>query len=982
MKNLVVTSPAFENGKAIPVEYARDGDNVSPPLQIEGIPENASSLVLIVDDTETSRGTWNHWVVWNIPLTARIEEGKAPGVEGINDFKKRSYDGPCPPSGTHKYLFKVYALDVMLNLSSNSREADIISAMEEHILAKGELLGLYTKRERYGEAVWFQRYRFPISLPGEPLDSLSPKFDDLFVRLSIYDELDTYLANIREQHGKFWISSPYGGSGKSTMLSYAARFLYKQITTLRALPFSFAVPKTDYEAGETKSVQHKFIKNFLKEFLRIDSNLMEASKVFQLTLPDNVLKVLELFQSRKDGVRKFEKALVSLNVEELESKFHEVLDQGLLPLKEGGYFSKYVLLIDEMDKLPTDEVLSFLSGNQRLFEVLYRTYGFVVFFAGHDSWVERIVTGTEYNYYQGKVFRIPPFVNPADVQRLVEVNLLQHCSILSSDIPLTERGYAKIQELTQGIPRRILLLVTSVMNEGVAKKTPRMGSSFVEEVSITEEHSARAVKYLEDHYNTVVKLKRAIEKKLDQVLYIFYNCPDHRLLKTLDTNLYVRTKTLGVEWTDAQWSEQVLSLVYMDCLENKDSYRELSGDIVGLFDTLSEHPTFIEKLVPGIVRKMKELKPTIEIAKLNYKDVIDSIFDISPSTWFSKEQILERFSDKSLVITIAAARRPRSLKEFIDAEFERAFESYLTSNDKNPKLIIASEKGEQLYRKLPANMSEDDKILLRLGNKELVEDYIGLVLDMKVCDHRAIDDVDRFLENMISLIGQPKKMEPLRGVIRTRKRHEIFDNLAFRQELKNRFDFYLRETKQACPSTEIVRETAKQIFRGLFELYMKSRSTSPPEQISISPSKPFTHLVELYELIGNLNGPLKILDKDFDIEGFKFFYKLDPSKVREVQILRSRSRLGQTLKEECKEFLDEMRNREIVVEIRILDEKDAIDIHDRYLISPEVVYNTPPWNVINKKLGDILRVENGASKTLYFDKVWSRSTNVLKIPIT
>jgi len=146
MKELRITSLAFQNNGVIPAKYTCDGDDLNPPLNIEGIPREAKSLVLIVDDPDASMGTWVHWVVWNIPPIERIEENSVPGVEGLNDFRKHSYGGPCPPSGTHRYFFKIYAVDAKLDLIANSRKEDVERAMEGHILAKGEIVGLYRRR--------------------------------------------------------------------------------------------------------------------------------------------------------------------------------------------------------------------------------------------------------------------------------------------------------------------------------------------------------------------------------------------------------------------------------------------------------------------------------------------------------------------------------------------------------------------------------------------------------------------------------------------------------------------------------------------------------------------------------------------------------------------------------------------------------------------------------------------------------------------
>jgi Raf kinase inhibitor-like YbhB/YbcL family protein len=145
MKKLSVESLAFENNKLIPAKYTCDGDDVNPPLTIEGIPEEAKTLALIVDDPDAPMGTWNHWIVWNIPPTGKIEENTVPGTEGTNTAREHSYGGPCPPYGTHRYFFKVYALDTKLTLNSDSKKKDVEKAMESHILAKGELVGLYRR---------------------------------------------------------------------------------------------------------------------------------------------------------------------------------------------------------------------------------------------------------------------------------------------------------------------------------------------------------------------------------------------------------------------------------------------------------------------------------------------------------------------------------------------------------------------------------------------------------------------------------------------------------------------------------------------------------------------------------------------------------------------------------------------------------------------------------------------------------------------
>lgn len=146
MIDLAVKSSAFENHTLIPGKYTCDGEEVNPPLTIYGIPAEAKTLVLIVDDPDAGGGTFDHWLVWNISTTGKIDENSTPGTQGINSDGQRGYVGMCPPSGTHRYFFKVFALDVALDLKpASTRKHDLERAMQGHILARGELIGLYNR---------------------------------------------------------------------------------------------------------------------------------------------------------------------------------------------------------------------------------------------------------------------------------------------------------------------------------------------------------------------------------------------------------------------------------------------------------------------------------------------------------------------------------------------------------------------------------------------------------------------------------------------------------------------------------------------------------------------------------------------------------------------------------------------------------------------------------------------------------------------
>jgi len=149
MDQMLLESQAFPHNGMIPPEHTCDGADVNPPLTIRNVPPKSKSLALIVDDPDAPRGTWVHWVVWNIGAdTAEIPANSVPpgSLQGTNDFGKQGYGGPCPPSGTHRYFFKMYALDTSLALTAGATKAQLEEAMKGHILGKAELIGLYRRR--------------------------------------------------------------------------------------------------------------------------------------------------------------------------------------------------------------------------------------------------------------------------------------------------------------------------------------------------------------------------------------------------------------------------------------------------------------------------------------------------------------------------------------------------------------------------------------------------------------------------------------------------------------------------------------------------------------------------------------------------------------------------------------------------------------------------------------------------------------------
>ena len=148
MGEMTISSPAFADNAHIPATYSCDGKDVNPPLHIENVPDGTKSLALIVEDPDASAGIWIHWLVWNInPHAGEIAENTVPreAVVGKNDWHRNSYGGPCPPSGTHRYVFKLYALNAALELAGTASKHELEDAMEGHVLAQAQLVGLYAR---------------------------------------------------------------------------------------------------------------------------------------------------------------------------------------------------------------------------------------------------------------------------------------------------------------------------------------------------------------------------------------------------------------------------------------------------------------------------------------------------------------------------------------------------------------------------------------------------------------------------------------------------------------------------------------------------------------------------------------------------------------------------------------------------------------------------------------------------------------------
>lgn len=146
-RTLLVESPAFNHNGYIPPQYTCDGENISPPIEISDIPADTKTLALIMEDPDAPGKVFDHWLLWNLSPDEPIAERTQEGISGINSFGQTGYGGPCPPSGTHRYFLKIYALDKELPLVTGENKDSLLEAMENHILATGQLIGRYSKKD-------------------------------------------------------------------------------------------------------------------------------------------------------------------------------------------------------------------------------------------------------------------------------------------------------------------------------------------------------------------------------------------------------------------------------------------------------------------------------------------------------------------------------------------------------------------------------------------------------------------------------------------------------------------------------------------------------------------------------------------------------------------------------------------------------------------------------------------------------------------
>lgn len=667
---------------------------------------------------------------------------------------------------------------------------------------------------------WHARYQFPVTFDTGPIVWFNATFDGLFIRLGIYDELDEYLGNIQAQRGKFWVSGPLGGYGKSTMLHYIERKLLSNLHKWDALPFHISVGK------KTPTVEDNFYRNFINQFLKLPEKLSTAEEILRTKLSTDIQKhVLHWFaKSGKHEIRRIQKELATLDVKELERRFDIVMEEVLSRWANLGIFSKYVLLIDEMDKLDAEDVLKFLSGNQDLFQRLYQQFNFVVFISGHASWVERILDGTEYTYYRGHVFRIPPFQDITDVEKLVETRLIRYLHMVPSDNPWTTEGYNELKEMSGGVPRIIIELSELAINEARNRDLATIGPGILKEIIVTE----KSLKPIEDYFHknpeTLLKLRAAVGKRVDRLLYMFYDMPGHRIAKEYDGNLANRTKYLGIELSDADWNKQIRTLVNFDCILDDpfSRNRELAKDICNLFDRLKQHPALIEKIVPTVITKLKRLEPKFPTGKVkppDFQQIIEtSLRSRAEHRWFSKKELFEWFLNSTRIhMYIRACKKVNEREKFAKQVFEGEFKKFIRTIA--PNLMIFGEKSKIYYRRLPEGMKASEYTTLKVfQSRDLIDKYIDFAITPAEYDSGNIKKLDRLIEDILMILAELENVELKHNFLRKKIKWKVFRELKLSSDIRRRLDFYARESKE-YPTKGMIQGISRQIILDLAREY-------------------------------------------------------------------------------------------------------------------------------------------------------------------
>jgi len=384
-------------------------------------------------------------------------------------------------------------------------------------------------------------------------------------------------------------------------------------------------------------------------------------------------------------------------------------------------------------------------------------------------------------------------------------------------------------------------------------------------------------------------------------------------------------------------------------------------------------PKFIEPFLENIDKRIKE-----DISDLpNVKEYVKLLRDYEK---FNQLRLLDE------LVNVGVSNDPSIGRIVVARSITGRYENYVATSpliDEELKISLQEEKASLIQ----SFKTELEEILLKIRNKgfpeiELIksplDEITGWILEIEGTRPLHILLVPWILLRYMRLIKEDEKYVIITTNQSLPSISKIFDTfkgegLVILCKFGNTLFF-----RAVGKRHKVLDEILEELHQNGYEI-QESRASTTIEELEMAPERPFTNLTQVFELMQTLNGSILLLDKHFDEKGFKFLGRLDPRLVSNVKILMSRDHLSRDFKDIFKAFKDEMDNKGVKIELRILDNEDAEKIHDRYIISKNLSYNTPPWNIVHKRLGDILRIKNVESKRRYFNKYWSRAIDALKL---
>jgi len=391
-------------------------------------------------------------------------------------------------------------------------------------------------------------------------------------------------------------------------------------------------------------------------------------------------------------------------------------------------------------------------------------------------------------------------------------------------------------------------------------------------------------------------------------------------------------------------------------------------------------PKFLKPLFAEIESYVKQDVPDLP-------DVRDYIKLLIEKMEFEQLRLLdELISSQGITGDLEVKRRAMSTTGIIGGYGNFVAISPLIFDDM--KKILGEEKASLLA----SSKAEIEEILHGIRNKfypevELVEEYVddlpSWILEVEGHPPLYIRLVPWMLRNDVLSMDETRiwlwivtnqSLPSLSTIISSQRTVGLSILCKFRKRLILRA--FGRRHRMLDEIIELLREKQYEVSEET-KLVETSRTK---EQFEMKPEKPFTNLMEVFELMGDLDGSVLLLDRHFDEEGFKFLNRINPSRVRAIRILMGRTHLSRDFKELYKAFRDELSHKGINMQLRVVEKESEKEIHDRYLISQDLAYNTPPWNIINQKLGDIKKVE-AESKKKYFERYWSNATDILNLTV-